>query len=217
METNRRDNRRRHHDDFRDHGSNHYRRVDEDIYRGAYRLDNESDHSDETTYDGFDLNDSMARHHEPDNRRDEQRREYRGEQNQGGDYVYRRSQHTEDNNRRYYDNERRSDDRGYKSHQDDHPSGYYRDRYGDGRSNFNNSYAPDPYRNQHEDQNYGNMSGSLSFGYDGDYNSDPEYKRRYDPISGKLRNNREEDNRRRHPDRYGPPDRFGINPDYDRY
>lgn len=210
METNRRYNREPHGYRNPDRDSHHYRRVDEDMYRGAYRFDNESDHSNETTYDGFDLNDSMARHNEPYN--------YRGETEQGGDYVYRRSRNTEDNNRRYSDSNRYGNsDRSSQRRQNNYNQGYYEDSYGDGNSNFNNSYAPDPYRNKNRDQNYGNMGGSLSFGYDGDYNSDPDYRRRFDPMSGKIRRNRDEDMRNRHPRHYGPPDPYGINPDYDRY
>lgn len=194
-------------------GNNHLRRVDEDMYRGAYRFDNESDHHNETTYDGFDLNDSWSGERHRGNNR--------GENNQGGDYVYRRSLNNQDNDRRYQEDYRRNNNASYRNasyrNGSDSYGGYYDDRFGDGSSNFNNSYSPDPYRNQNRDQNYGNMAGSLSFGYDGDYNSDPDYRRRYDPMSGRIRNNREEERRRRHPNSYGPPDKFGINPDYDRY
>lgn len=207
MERDRRYNRQGYYTHDQDRQTNHLKRVDEDVYRGAYRFDNESDHHNETTYDGFDLNDSMA-HHNND-------QDYRNERNQGGDYVYRRSRDRQDNDiratGRYRDDYYRNERERYGNRNDQ-----YSGRSGNSTSNFNNDYAPDPYRNQNREQNYGNMAGSLSFGYDGDYNSDPDYKRRYDPLSGEIRQRRP-DNRTRHPQRYGPPDEYGINPDYDRY
>ncbi|WP_018478217.1 hypothetical protein [Pontibacter roseus] len=207
--------------DFRDDRN----RPDESSYRGAYRLDTDSRHRNETTFDGFDMND-------------------RGTRQQGGDYVLRRSRNLQDNDdytqnqyqqsygdsrgQQQWSDQRRSDREGFGSRyggaagmedrrtsfggsrQDDD-----RQRFGGGAGNFNNNYGPDRYSNR-RGENYGNMAGSLSFGYDGDYNSDPDYNRHYNPLSGEMRSYRDHYTER-HPRRYGPPDRTGSNPDYDRY
>jgi hypothetical protein len=198
MEPYNRYNRERHQDDYYDRQSNHYKRLNEDDYHHGYRSDNERNRHHDPTYDGFDLNDSMAQHYDAST--------YRAENNQGGDYVYRRD-------RDYQDDFNQSERHPYENRN----AGHYRDRFGDGDSLFNNSYAPDPYRNKNRNENYGNMAGSLSFGYDGDYNSDPHYRRRYNPMNGKIRENYGEEDSRRYPRTYGPPDNSGMNPDYDRY
>jgi hypothetical protein len=207
-------------------------RLDESAYRGAYRLDTDSSHHNETTYDGFDT-DSGPQH--------------------GGDFVYRRSRnlqdndgYTEDQYRQNYGDLRDQQNSNYRQQWTEEQyrprSGGFGSRYGgsagmeDSRSrfggernrednrtrfggstgsNFNNDYGPDRYRNR-PGENYGNMAGSLSFGYDGDYNSDPDYNRQYNPLSGEMRSYRDQYTER-HPKRYGPPDKTGTNPDYDRY
>lgn len=210
--------------DYRDNRRNNDRRPDESQYRGAYRLDDEGHYS---TYNrsrqgGMDRD----RHNE----------------DQGGDYVYRRSRNLQDNDdyteRQYQQsyrggrqgeysdfggryggsagmrdsrsgyNERNSRERGGTSDYGD----YYRSRTS---GNFDGDYHPDNYPHR-RDENYGNMAGSLSFGYDGDRNSDPDYNRRYNPLTGEMRQ-RQGDYEQRQPRRYGPPDRTGSNPDYDRY
>ncbi|RDV16621.1 hypothetical protein DXT99_02225 [Pontibacter diazotrophicus] len=56
-----------------------------------------------------------------------------------------------------------------------------------GWGNFNSDYSPDNYAGRRSGANEGNMAGSLSFGYDGDRNSDPDWNRHYDPLSGERR------------------------------
>lgn len=56
-----------------------------------------------------------------------------------------------------------------------------------GWDNFNSDYSPDNYGGRRSGANEGNMAGSLSFGYDGDRNSDPDWNRHYDPLSGERR------------------------------
>ncbi|MDX5417906.1 MAG: hypothetical protein LPK09_01730 [Hymenobacteraceae bacterium] len=191
---------------------------DESHYRGAYRLDTDSRHHNETTYDGFDM-ESQGR---------------RGNAQQGGDYVYRRSRNLQDNDN-YTDYQYR------QSYGDSHGRDNFGSRYGGGAgmrdtssryenerryrggrtyydrntgSNFEANYGPDRYSHR-PGENYGNMAGSLSYGYDGDTISDPDYNRPYNPMTGEMRSYR--DTYRPRPQRYGPPDRTGSNPDYDRY
>ena len=203
------------------------RRLDESQYRGAYRLDEDGHY---TTYNRSRQGDSG---HDPHN------------DNHGGDYVYRRSRNLQDNDgytqrqyqQSYQGNRARSGDYsnfggryGGSAGMRDSRSGYserggessressqsYDDDYGRRISgNFDNDYRPD-YYSRGPGENYGNMAGSLSYGYDGGYNSDPDYNRRYNPLTGEIRH-RSNDHSQRRPHRYGPPDRTGTNPDYDRY
>lgn len=211
--------------DRRDDRRRDERRPAESQYRGAYRLDEDGHYS---TY-------NRSRQGDMGNRD-------RYSDNQGGDYVYRRSRNLQDNDayteRQYQQSYRRG-----SSHEDDHDNfgGRYgggagmrdnrsnynersestrggRQQYGDyygprTSGNFDGDYRPDNYPHR-RDENYGNMAGSLSFGYDGDRNSDPDYNRRYNPLTGEMRQRGSE---QRQPRRYGPPDRTGSNPDYDRY
>lgn len=192
------------------------RRSDDTHFRGAYRLDNESSSRNRSTYN---MNNTGS---------------YRQNKEQGGDYVYRRSRNLQDNDgyteqqyrHSYPSNPDRNSyegrsgnyssmDRNF-SRSEEQNRQTYRPRHNEGISgNFDGDYSPDRYSNR-PGENYGNMAGSLSFGYDGDYNSDPDYNRRYNPLTGEIRQ-RQEDYSERHPRRYGPPDRTGSNPDYDRY
>jgi hypothetical protein len=211
------------------------RRSDESHYRGAYRLDEEGDDS---TYNRS-RQGSQSRGNHGRSSDMQNRNRYNDNDNQGGDYVYRRSRNMQDND----DYTERQHQRSYRG-QDDFGGRYggsagMRDsrsnddeRRGNSRSgsqqyddvyrhrtsgNFDGDYRPDNYPHR-RGENYGNMAGSLSFGYDGDRNSDPDYNRRYNPLTGELRQpRRDEDGRQRQPRRYGPPDRTGSNPDYDRY
>jgi hypothetical protein len=58
--------------DYRNHYRGDDRPLDQSVFRGAYRMDNDSDHHNETTYNSFGRN----------RNRDEQ---------QGGDYIYNRT------------------------------------------------------------------------------------------------------------------------------
>ncbi|WP_299708325.1 hypothetical protein [uncultured Pontibacter sp.] len=205
------------------------RRPDESQYRGAYRLDEDEHYS---TY-------NRNRQGDMGNRgRD------RYNEDQGGDYVYRRSRNLQDNDN-YTERQYQQSYRGDSSRQGNYSGfgGRYggsagmrdnRSRYNEGSrdsrsssqqygdqysrrtsGNFDGDYRPDNYPHL-RDENYGNMAGSLSFGYDGDRNSDPDYNRRYNPMTGEMRQ-RQSNYEQRQPRRYGPPDRTGSNPDYDRY
>ncbi|SIQ88967.1 hypothetical protein [Pontibacter lucknowensis] len=211
--------------DRRDENRRDNNRNDESQYRGAYRLDEDSHYS---TYN---------RSGQGDRDRD------RYNEDQGGDYIYRRSRNLQDNDdytQRQYQQSYRGGSRqgaysdfggryGGSAGMRDNRSGYNdprsserssRQQYGDHyvnrtSGNFDGDYRPDNYPHR-RDENYGNMAGSLSFGYDGDRNSDPDYNRRYNPMTGEMRE-RQRDYEQRQPRRYGPPDRTGSNPDYDRY
>ncbi|MHC2990796.1 hypothetical protein OB13_04075 [Pontibacter sp. HJ8] len=207
-------------------------RLDESAYRGAYRLDTDSRHHNVTTYDGF-LTDSGPQHGG-----DFVYRRSRNLQDNDG--------YTENQYRQNYGDLRDQQNSAHRQHwveEQHHPrSGGFGSRYGgsagmeDSRSgfggapsredsrtrsgssagsNFNNDYGPDRYRSR-PGENYGNMAGSLSVGYDGDFNADQNRNRHYDPLSGEIRNYRDQYTMR-HPKRYGPPDKTGSNPDYDRY
>jgi hypothetical protein len=199
------------------------READESSYRGAYRLDTDSRHHNQSTYGGFDRGERDTQQH-------------------GGGYVYRRSRNLQDNDNytrqqhRKSPDERRaygrdhfgsrygggpgmqespSRDAGERRHEDERRYEDERIYYNRGTGSiFDVNYGPDRYR-PHPGENYGNMAGSLSYGYDGGYNSDPDYNRRYNPLTGELRSYRED--YPWHPKRYGPPDNTASNPDYDRY
>ncbi|PKV75782.1 hypothetical protein [Pontibacter ramchanderi] len=212
--------------DDRDERRGEGRRLDESQYRGAYRLDEDGRYS---TYNRSRKGDMANAGRDRQN------------ESQGGDYVYRRSRNLQDNDG-YTERQYQQSYRGEQSRQEDYSN--FGGRYGgsagmrDQRSdynergmrggrqfgdtygrrtsgNFDGDYHPDNYP-QRRGENYGNMAGSLSYGYDGDRNSDPDYNRRYNPLTGELRQrqgNYEQGQSRR----YGPPDRTASNPDYDRY
>lgn len=213
--------------DRRDDRHRDSRRLDESQYRGAYRLDEDGHYS---TYNRSNQDDMGNRG--------------RHEDNHGGDYVYRRSRNLQDNDgyteRQYQqsyrgDNSRQGnysnfggrygggagmrDDRSRYGNEGGNlreDSQYYDDNYGRRISgNFDGDYHPDNYP-QRRGENYGNMAGSLSYGYDGGYTSDPDYNRRYNPLTGEIRH-RSGNYQQGQPRRYGPPDRTASNPDYDRY
>lgn len=213
--------------DRRDDRAHDNRRLDESQYRGAYRLDEDSHY---TTY-------NRSRHGDLGERD-------RNHDNHGGDYVYRRSRNLQDNDgytERQYQQSYRGGSPGQRDYNDfggryggsagmrDNRSDY-NDRRGSSRggdqqygdyysrrtsSNFDADYRPDHYP-QRRGENYGNMAGSLSYGYDGGYNSDPDYNRRYNPLTGELRQ-RQGSYEQHQSRRYGPPDSTASNPDYDRY
>ncbi|WP_187261452.1 hypothetical protein [Pontibacter beigongshangensis] len=154
---------------------NNERRADPDTYRGAYRQDTTSDHRHVSTWNGFDRgpdNEWQGRNHRS-------AAHYQNRNRMGGDSdsTYQRGGHESYGRQR----EERFDSPAHRSH-------YRQQSFGPG-SNFNNDYGPDNYQHR-RDENYGNMAGSLSFGYDGDRNSDPDANRYYDPLSGRIRDNR---------------------------
>ncbi|MDO6392311.1 hypothetical protein Q4E40_19405 [Pontibacter sp. BT731] len=204
------------------------RLPNESQYRGAYRLDEDGHYS---TYNR--------------NRQGDMGNHDRHNDNHGGDYVYRRSRNLQDNDgytQRQYQQSYRGDSSrqgvennfggryggsaGMRDSRSDYnersgSSRFDNPHYGDdyvhhASSNFDINYGPDhlPYN---RGENYGNMAGSLSYGYDGGYNSDPDYNRRYNPLTGELRWRESDYHQQRKPGRYGPPDLTASNPDYDRY
>lgn len=205
-------NRRSYKDDRRNDPDNR-QFEDESRYRGAYRLDNGTNHRNHTTYDGFD---SI-------NNRDSSDRNSRNNSYENGNEFSRdryRNQSPENfsNNRSGYTNEYFGRSSGERQDHNRFNQGMTQaDRY---KSNFNNDYGPDNYRHN-RGENYGNMAGSLSFGYDGDFNSDPDHDRQYDPLSGRRRSyqenyeTRRNENQKRPGNRY--EDRSGFDRDNDRF
>lgn len=175
------------HSDEHNRYGKHHREVDEDMYRGAYRFDNESRDRNETTYDGFDNRDRRYSDDRSYNR------QYRGSE-RGGNYTndYNSSNRDQNWNRdrgrssnswsqnRNYDNQNQQ-----RNWQDDERERQYRSTSIAG--NFDADYSPDPYHSRGPEENYGNMAGSLSYGYDGDFNSDFEEHRYYNPLTGRRR------------------------------
>ncbi|WP_276495725.1 hypothetical protein [Pontibacter litorisediminis] len=185
------------------------RRVDEDSYRGAYRLDTTSDHRNETTWDGFGSTQRNRRSNDynQDYNRDYNRnynsdynRNYNGpSRNRGYDHDnynmdsryrdqgnknYRSSNNADWNDQSRYGHNSSGYDNGNRKHRSVHARIEDHDPYGAG--NFNGDYRPDHY-GQGGGENYGNKAGSLSYGYDGSSNYDPDWNSRYDPVSGKRR------------------------------
>ncbi|GAB3539009.1 hypothetical protein GCM10027443_35020 [Pontibacter brevis] len=78
-------------------------------------------------------------------------------------------------------------DRNERNNRHDSVRSRIDDRNSSGWDNFNSDYSPDNYAGRRSGANEGNMAGSLSFGYDGDRNSDPDWNRNYDPLSGERR------------------------------
>jgi hypothetical protein len=180
-------------DNRRDHFRKEDNRpVNEDSYRGAYRFDNTSDHHNVSTWNGYgsteghrNRNDNTSIHHndrgyDSDNyNRDSRYRDqdigYRSSNSANWNQQPRLNQRDKDNQNRNYHSS------NYESVHDrivDH------DPYGAG--NFSANYGPDHYRHR-EGENYGNMAGSLSYGYDGSSNYDPDWNSMYDPQTGHRR------------------------------
>ena len=169
-------------------------RVDEDSYRGAYRLDTSSNHRNETTWDGFDRHGDSNRRGTDYNR--DYNRNYNNDYNRNYNSDQRRNRgessgedtYSRDSRSPYPSGNNRNPDEQFRP-----TSGGYHTRFGGsekqipergayGAGNFNADYRPDNYGSG--GANYGNMAGSLSYGYDGDYNADPDWNRRYDPLTG---------------------------------
>ena len=226
-------------DDRSGYRDQEHRQLDESAYRGAYRLDTESRHRDETTYNGFNRNEQNQDHYH-DIEQHGGGYVYRRSRNLQDNDPYSGHQHRQS----YGDSRLRGSDSNYRQqwHEQQRPdSGGFGSRYGGragierdqerfggdkereegyrtrfGGGNFSNDYGPDRYGSREPEENYGNMAGSLSYGYDGDFNVDPYAGRHYNPLTGELRSYRDQ-YIPRHQHRYGPPDKTGANPDYDRY
>lgn len=209
MERNEWNNRNRHTENRNRSYHDQDRRVDEDMYRGAYRLDNTSDHHNETTWDGYGSTEQNR------GRRADYNRNYNRDYNND----YNRDYNSPKQHDRGYDHDNYNLDSRYRD--EAHPyrtsnrsnwnqqqhrpySGGYDTRFGGsqkqhqsvhnriedhdpwGAENFNANYAPDHY-GQGGGENYGNMAGSLSYGYDGTTTFDPDWNSYYDPQSGHRR------------------------------
>ncbi|NEM97816.1 hypothetical protein [Pontibacter burrus] len=177
------------HSDEHNRYGRHHREADEDMYRGAYRFDNESRDRNETTYDGFSNRDRRYSDDRSYNR------QYRSNDNSGyyanDNYSSNRGQNWNKDRMRDSGNWSQNRDNEYQSRQRSlHDND--RERYNRSTSiggNFDSDYRPDPYYSRGPEENYGNMAGSLSYGYDGDYNADWETRNRhYNPLTGSLRN-----------------------------
>ncbi|TXK26984.1 hypothetical protein FVR03_21390 [Pontibacter qinzhouensis] len=166
-------------DDYRDSNwRNSERQQDQDSYRGAYRLDTSSDHRNQSTWNGF-SNDNADRWSDQRDRQEEQRYRQNPDRHRSDfNNDFNQSHHSQPDNWQRNDRFNRSEDRPFTSRQNNYGAA----------SNFNNDYGPDNYQHR-QNENYGNMAGSLSFGYDGDRNSDPDTHRFYDPLSGRLNEN----------------------------
>ncbi|MBB6610045.1 hypothetical protein H7F15_03260 [Pontibacter sp. Tf4] len=169
--------------DYRNHFRGDQRPVDEDVYRGAYRFDNTSPQHNETTYNGFD-----RRGERYDNAGNYDRRQENRDTGQYANYNDNRNNYREndwDRNRMQNRNQR-PHPRGYwMDEETQQPVSLYRSTHISG--NFEDNYGRDPYNNYSDNQNYGNMAGSLSAGYDGNYNADFNELRYYDPLTGHRR------------------------------
>lgn len=204
--------------DYRNHYRGDDRPLDEDVYRGAYRFDTDSDHRNASTWD---WKNQKGRRDRSDYNRDYNRnynRDYNRDYNSGnrraGELANRRDYERDWSG--YYHNDRgydhdnyntdsryRSQDRSYRTgntsdwNRRDSDSYGNRDRGQQGhrsvrsriderdqsRSIFDGDYRPDSYGHG-GGENYGNMAGSLSYGYDGMSNYDPDWNRSYNPLTG---------------------------------
>jgi hypothetical protein len=151
--------------------------VDEDMYRGAYRFDNSSPHHNVSTY-----NWNERYRDERENRNMRERRQGTGHYNTDQSDYYRNRGYRED--RPYRETNRQ--ERGYWQDEDRHqPQSYQNARHISG--NFTADYGPDSYGYGEQGENYGNMAGSLSYGYDGGNISDYDENRYYEPLTGHRR------------------------------
>ncbi|WP_242919565.1 hypothetical protein [Pontibacter liquoris] len=223
--------------DYRNHLGGDDRPIDQDRFRGSYRFDNESPDRNETTYNGFDRSEHRQ---QPQNRRAGElsnRRDF--ERDWSGTYHNDRSPgHDFEHDSKYTFRDERGHSRNWNT-QFQPTSGSYGSRSGgnadqeynrsqnedwrrSGHSNFNATYNPDHYGSGHG-ENYGNMAGSLSYGYDGSTTYNQDWNRRYDPLSGELRNSRPSYHGHytsRHPDFYSEGERRRNSEDFrdlDRY
>lgn len=186
-------------------------RPDEDSYRGAYRLDTSSDHRNVSTWDwDRDRQNRRDNDYNQDYNRD-YNRNYNSDYNRDYNHIDRNRGYDQDNynpDSRYYRDQDRRERNSYRDEQYGPAGGRYGNRFGEepGRehrsvhdriahrergalSSFNAHYEPDHY-GQGGGANYGNEAGSLSYGYDGSSNYDPDWNRQYNPLTGRLSGHR---------------------------
>ncbi len=171
----------------REHLQNSPSRKDNDSYRGAYRLDNSSDHRNQSTWNGFENRDNRDNRRHTDYNQDFNRN-YNNDYNRNYNSSQQRQTQYHPRDGQYGNSQQQSNTgnqyRGSHRHDSVHDRIEDRDPYGAG--NFNSDYRPDTF-GRGGGENYGNMAGSLSYGYDGGNNSDPDWNSRYDPMSGHRR------------------------------
>ncbi|MBC5773201.1 hypothetical protein H8S95_03925 [Pontibacter sp. KCTC 32443] len=161
--------------DYRNHFRGDDRPIDQSVFRGSYRFDNDSPHHNETTYNRYERRDEPRNYDRNAGYYSSDRGSYYNEsRNQGREQQHRAT----DRNQRNYS-------RGYWQDEETHqPESMYRSTHISG--NFEDNYYSDPYY-ANRGENYGNMAGSLSVGYDGDRNADWEEHRHYNPLTGHRR------------------------------
>ncbi|MCX2741792.1 hypothetical protein [Pontibacter anaerobius] len=185
-------------------------RPNEDTYRGAYRFDVDSNHHNVSTWDwhsgpsqrqhqGDNYNQNYNRDYNRNYNRDYNRNYNEADRNRGydhdnynmdsryrdqGDKHYRSGNYADWNDKGHFRNDDHTYQQGRRRHGKVHDRMTDNDPYGAG--NFSADYGPDHY-GQGGGENYGNEAGSLSFGYDGTSNYDPDWNTKYDPLSGHRR------------------------------
>lgn len=170
--------------DYRNHFRGDDRPLDQSVFRGDYRFNTESPHHNETAY-----NRNVNR-----NERREEPRNYdrtSGYSGSGRTENYNQGRDRSENRNmprdsyRYDDRNRGNYSRGYwMDEETQQPESMYRSTHISG--NFEDYYKPDPYYAK-RGENYGNMAGSLSVGYDGDRNAEWDEHRYYNPLTGHRR------------------------------
>ncbi|HEY4650496.1 MAG TPA: hypothetical protein VIG72_03735 [Pontibacter sp.] len=164
---------------YRNHFGGDDQPINPDVYRGAYRLDTESRDRSITTYNGFDRYEQQQEHSRnynrmPENYNQDQFRNYNDDREQ-----------QQRNNQPYNRQQNRAPQGYWRDEETQQPERLYRATHIIG--NFESDYGRDRYNNYGSGENYGNMAGSLSWGYDGNYNSDPDENRYYNPLTGHRR------------------------------
>ncbi|WP_162426173.1 hypothetical protein [Pontibacter pudoricolor] len=167
--------------DYRNHYRGDERPIDQDVFRGSYRFDNDSPHHNETTYNGF--REREERHESP--RTYERRPELENREQNLNNYNTRAPRRDRNQGRVPYNYGNRYEQGYWQDEETNQPESMYRSRSVFG--NFEGNYDPDRYRPRTRDENYGNMAGSLSVGYDGEWNADWEEHRYYNPLTGHRR------------------------------
>ncbi|RAU81919.1 hypothetical protein [Pontibacter arcticus] len=167
--------------DYRNRADGDERPLDQSVFRGSYRLDNDSQHHNQSTYN--------RNNQRPDQFNDQHRGNQRHDQDYERDWSSRYH-----NSRGGFDREDYNDNRNRNYQNQNQYNNQQQRSYNDGRQsrqfsndlNTNANYGPDSYNNYNRGENYGNMAGSLSYGYDGTSNYNPDWNNRYDPMSGEI-------------------------------
>lgn len=168
--------------DYRNHFRGDDRPIDQSVFRGAYRFDTESPHHNESTYYR-----KVDRREEPRNY--DRTSDYYGSGNYNEGRERSENRNMPRNTNRYDERNRGRHNRGFwMDEETQQPESMSRSRSVFG--NFESNYQPDPYYAR-RGENYGNMAGSLSAGYDGNRNADWNEHRYYNPLTGHRRSYRD--------------------------